>query len=69
LTCATVPSTSAVSVLVIDCTMMGALPPMVTAPTFTARDLLRECMPLFYLARFVRHTRIRAADQIGIMRA
>src|ERR1700684_2155699 len=31
-----VPSTSAVSVLVIDCTTTGAPPPTVTLPTFTA---------------------------------
>ncbi len=70
LTCATVPSMSAVSVLVMDCTMMGALPPMVTAPTFTARDFLRELMRLFYLARppSMRTAR-RQAGQIGIMRA
>ena len=35
----TVPSTSAVSVLVIDCTTMGAPPPTMTPPTFTAIDL------------------------------
>src|SRR6201992_4133562 len=34
-TCATVPSTSAVSVLVIDCTTIGAPPPTVTGPTLT----------------------------------
>ncbi len=32
----TVPSTSAVSVLVIDCTTTGAPPPTVTEPTWTA---------------------------------
>ena len=32
----TVPSMSAVSVLVIDCTTIGAPPPTVTLPTFTA---------------------------------
>src|SRR5579883_2318846 len=35
-TCCAVASTSAVSVLVIDCTTMGAPPPTVTWPTFTA---------------------------------
>ncbi len=35
-TCRAVPSTSAVSVLVIDCTTTGAPPPTVTLPTFTA---------------------------------
>src|SRR5271155_2095948 len=44
LTWATVPSMSAVSVLVIDCTTMGALPPTVTLPIFTARDFLRDVM-------------------------
>jgi len=32
-------------VLVMDCTTIGALPPMVTAPTFTPREALREFMP------------------------
>ena len=32
-TCLTVPSTSAVSVLVIDCTTIGAPPPTFTLPT------------------------------------
>src|ERR1700692_4465184 len=35
-TCLAVPSISAVSVLVIDCTTTGAPPPTVTFPTFTA---------------------------------
>jgi hypothetical protein len=35
-TCFAVPSTSAVSVLVIDCTTTGAPPPTVTLPTLTA---------------------------------
>src|ERR1700759_4486810 len=35
-TCRVVASTSAVSVLVIDCTTTGAPPPTVTLPTFTA---------------------------------
>src|ERR1700735_1922764 len=48
LTCATVPSISAVSVLVMDCTTIGALRPIVTAPTFTARDVLREIIPQLY---------------------
>jgi hypothetical protein len=34
-----VPSTSAVSVLVIDCTTIGAPPPTVTPPTSTAMVL------------------------------
>src|SRR5450631_951210 len=33
--CATVPATSAVSVLVIDCTTIGAPPPTATLPTMT----------------------------------
>src|SRR5262245_19144171 len=41
LTCATVESTSAVSVLVIDCTTTGAGPPTVTEPTRTGMDLRR----------------------------
>src|SRR5580692_10695855 len=48
LTCATVPSMSAVSVLVMDCTTIGALPPMVTAPTCTPREILREIIPQLY---------------------
>src|SRR5580692_8388224 len=48
LTCATVPSISAVSVLVMDCTTIGDLPPMVTVPTFTPREILREIIPQLY---------------------
>ncbi len=40
-TCATVESTSAVSVLVIDCTTTGALPPTTTPPTLTPTDRRR----------------------------
>ena len=36
-----VPSTSAVSVLVIDCTTMGALPPMTTPRTWTGMEVRR----------------------------
>ena len=36
-----VASTSAVSVLVIDCTTMGALPPMTTPPTLTGMEARR----------------------------
>src|SRR5690606_14935953 len=41
----TVASTSAVSVLVIDCTTIGAPPPTVTPPTSTATVLRRGCGP------------------------
>src|ERR1041385_5118045 len=41
-TCCAVPFTSAVSVLVIDCTTMGAPPPTLTWPTFTATVLCRS---------------------------
>ena len=37
-TCFTVPATSAVSVLVIDWTTTGAVPPTITPATATARD-------------------------------
>jgi hypothetical protein len=40
-TCRAVASASAVSVLVIDCTMTGALPPTVTPATFTATERRR----------------------------
>src|SRR5258707_2288943 len=50
LTCATVPSISAVSVLVIDCTTMGDAPPMETEPTFTARECRRVLIPALYRA-------------------
>ena len=40
-TCRAVPSTSAVSVLVIDCTTTGAPPPTVTWPTLTGTALRR----------------------------
>src|ERR1700690_4214776 len=48
LTCATVPSMSAVSVLVMDCTTMGDAPPMETEPTFTVRECRRFLMPALY---------------------
>src|SRR5581483_1267161 len=44
-TCAAVEATSAVSVLVIDCTTTGAPSPTVTPPTATATDLRRSCGP------------------------
>src|SRR5215472_2417620 len=39
--CFSVASTSAVSVLVMDCTTIGAPPPTCTGPTLTAKDLRR----------------------------
>src|ERR1700681_2117076 len=44
-TCATVPATSAVSVLVIDCTTIGAPPPTATLPTMTWVVLRRALGP------------------------
>src|SRR5580692_3332961 len=44
-TCATVPATSAVSVLVIDCTTIGAPPPTATLPTMTWVVLRRVLGP------------------------
>src|SRR3954463_2554667 len=41
-TCWAVPSASAVSVLVIDCTTMGAPPPTFTWPTLTETVLCRS---------------------------
>src|SRR5277367_2943033 len=41
--CCSVVSTSAVSVLVIDCTTTGAPPPTVTWPTFTPYVFFRGC--------------------------
>jgi hypothetical protein len=35
---------SAVSVVVIDCTTMGAVPPIATEPTLTQTDFLRGTM-------------------------
>src|ERR1700722_3013538 len=51
LTCATVPSMSAVSVLVMDCTTMGEAPPMETEPTFTVRECRRDLMGPLYPER------------------
>ena len=65
LTCATVPSMSAVSVLVIDCTTIGALPPMVTVPIFTARDFLRDVMGAFYRAAGGHPNRARGELKTG----
>src|SRR6202035_1488767 len=44
-TCAMVPSISAVSVLVIDCTTIGAPPPTATLPTMTCVVLCRALGP------------------------
>src|SRR5215831_7819796 len=44
-TCRTVSSTSAVSVLVMDCTTTGAPPPTSTPPTSTGTDRRRCCGP------------------------
>src|SRR3977135_1829531 len=44
-TCSTVPATSAVSVLVIDCTTIGAPPPTATLPTMTCVVLCRALGP------------------------
>src|SRR4051795_1700042 len=43
--CSTVPATSAVSVLVIDCTTIGAPPPTATLPTMTCVVLYRPRGP------------------------
>ena len=43
----TVEVTSAVSVLVIDCTTMGFAPPTFTPPTFTATDLRRAIFAIW----------------------
>jgi hypothetical protein len=43
-TCASVPSTSGVCVVVIDWTEMGAPPPISTAPTRTGRVRRRSAM-------------------------
>ena len=43
--CSTVPATSAVSVLVIDCTTIGAPPPTATLPTMTCVVLCRAWGP------------------------
>ena len=44
-TCRAVSSTSAVSVLVMDCTTMGASPPTRTPPTSTDTERRRGCGP------------------------
>src|ERR1700722_3189717 len=68
LTCATVPSMSAVSVLVMDCTTIGALPPMVTAPTFTARDVLRGVIRQLYQGWRLRHPHHHGARDFVVPR-
>ena len=59
-TCATVDATSAVSVLVIDCTTTGAPPPTVTPPTSTATDWRRSCGPASFIVTPVLLTSARA---------
>src|SRR5712692_1215674 len=44
--CIAVEATSAVSVLVMDCTTMGAPPPTCTCPTFTPTVLCRVCVDI-----------------------
>jgi hypothetical protein len=46
-TCRTVPSMSAVSVLVIDCTTTGCALPTSTPPTLAVTVLLRGLGPIF----------------------
>ena len=58
-TCATVESTSAVSVLVIDCTTTGAPPPTVTPPTSTATDWRRSCGPVPFMVAPISFTTAR----------
>src|SRR5712691_7852349 len=51
----TVDMTSAVSVLVIDCTAMGLVPPTFTEPTLTATEQRRGCAAMhFIVARVAR---------------
>src|SRR5262245_55444552 len=52
-TCRTVSSTSAVSVLVMDCTTTGAPPPTSTPPTSTATDRRRCCGPASVMLRLL----------------
>src|SRR5205807_8032540 len=53
-TCRTVPSMSAVSVLVIDCTTIGAPPPTRTGPTETRAEARRAMFPeVLMLARIL----------------
>src|SRR5262249_56211885 len=47
-----VASTSAVSVLVIDCTTIGAWPPMTTPPTSTGMQTRRELRELIIIAPY-----------------
>src|SRR5687768_4051742 len=46
-TCSAVDAASSVSVLVIDCTRMGAPPPMILSATRTGREWRRDCIGLF----------------------
>jgi len=48
--CCSVAGTFAVSVLVIDCTEIGAPPPTGTGPTMMRRDLRRGCNGLSLVA-------------------
>src|SRR5271165_6024831 len=50
-TCRVVASTSAVSVLVIDCTTIGAAPPIVTWPTCTGTEARRGAVGMASSAR------------------
>ena len=50
-TCRAVASTSAVSVLVIDCTTIGASPPTMTPPTSTATVWCRVCFAVALMCK------------------
>src|SRR5438067_1679060 len=67
-TCRTVPSMSAVSVLVIDCTTIGAPPPTRTGPTKTRAEARRAMFPeLLMLRGFYRCRAWAAPTGTGIM--
>src|SRR5438105_7314067 len=67
-TCRTVPSMSAVSVLVIDCTTIGAPPPTRTGPTETRAEARRAMFPeVLMLGGFYRCRAWAAPTGTGIM--
>src|SRR5688572_16597640 len=58
---------SSVSVLVIDCTRMGASPPMTLSATLTGREMRRVCMGLLERETRDRHLGVRLERELAVV--
>src|SRR5688500_13112685 len=66
-TCSAVDPASSVSVLVIDCTRIGAPPPMILSATWTGRERRRGCMGLFQSEPGDRDLRVRLEGELAVV--